>query len=397
MKRSSLEATWLYVVLPMLFLTGCSPDTVKVNGEVFVVTEERENITLGLVKVNAFRTETLEDHLQRRRKLSHDSVRAEISACASLLDSLFQLGDKHQRLKAELDSRREKLSKVRRSLRVQARHSPSLEEYLNGNRTAASQLSTGERVVIAVDGADFSREPAGGRTYRTLSVGKRVTVVQKKGGYVKVRTSGEKGWVYHRNLSKLENYREYSSQYGSKVEALEKRNQSLERTIDGLRNDVSALRSEIDSIEQSIAEAVRKIGRFRAQGFYLSELPNPTESDKTGSDGQFELKLASDEPHFLVAEASRSVGTLGETYRWVVEITPGETREVILSNDNLGQLAERKYILGGSEISALKSISRSAMNRARQGKSAPWKKVLGGAASLNGAPADAESVLINTE
>jgi hypothetical protein len=144
----------------------------------------------------------------------------------------------------------------------------------------------------------------------------------------------------------------------------------------------------MDSIEQTVTRIVEQIGHHRTQGFYLSNLPTPAESDKTGSDGRFEISLPSGAPHFLVAEASRSLIDNEEVYRWAVPITPGDTRDIILSNDNLGQLGERDYILSESEVNAFNSITRSAISKARKGESVPWK-ALASATLLNGIPSDA--------
>lgn len=369
MRQFSSGALEVHAILFLALLTSCSPDAAKVEGEVFVVTEGRENIELGLVNVDAFRAETLEEHFQERHQTSRDSTLAKISTCATLLDTLARLGGKRNQLKAELDSQREKLLQGREQGGF-----PSLEEYLSRNRTTASQLSPGERVVIAVNGADFSRERGVERTYRALSAGEEVTVVDKKGGQIKVETGEKEGWVYHRNLSKMNNYRKY-------------------RQVGRLQNDISALSSEMDSIEQNVTRIIGQISRLRTQGFYLSSLPTPAESDKTGSDGQFEMSLPSGTPHFLVAEASRSLNASKEVYRWTVPITPGDTQEIILSNDNLGQLSKRDYILSESGLNNFSSVTRSAISKARKGESAPWEKVLASATLLNAASSDARALL----
>jgi hypothetical protein len=87
-------------------------------------------------------------------------------------------------------------------------------------------------------------------------------------------------------------------------------------------------------------------------------MPQAAESDETGSDGNYELTVEAGVPYYLVATANRSVGGGEEHYYWMVKTTveSGETKEVNLSNNNLGGVADRKYALNERTVSKVKRV-----------------------------------------
>lgn len=377
-----------WTVLSFVLITGCGGES-KVEGEVFIVTEDRQNVELGLVTVRGIQRGEMEDHLRKRRRSSRDSAKKKIDICAALLDSLTLLGRRGTELRTKIETQQEELAQIRRSRRTQARNSPSLEEYLDERRANVTELSANDRVVVASDGIDFSKEFSSDRpVYRNLSVGETGTVLDKKGGRVKIKVNGQKGWVYHRNLSRAQNYREYNSEYRADKQALVQKENSIRNRIDKLEEGNRDLQREMDSVERSLTQVVQDLASFRTQRFFLSELPRGTDSDKTGSDGGFELSLSTATPHFLVAQTSPSREHV-EAHRWAVMVTPGEDEEVILSNDNADQLAERDYILNDSELHELTSTMNLALERAKEGESLPWEEIFASAVFKNGGPESA--------
>ncbi len=54
----------------------------------------------------------------------------------------------------------------------------------------------------------------------------------------------------------------------------------------------------------------------------------------------------------------------------------GETKEVNLSNDNLGGVADKKYALSERTLSTVRGIWQSAVSLAKEGEEMDWEKLI---------------------
>jgi hypothetical protein len=92
------------------------------------------------------------------------------------------------------------------------------------------------------------------------------------------------------------------------------------------------------SIEKRIAPLKLIYKEYTSDHFYLEDLPKFEDSSKTDSDGKFNFVVQKDDKYFIIASASRLIGSNKENYTWIVEYPNPSFREdqkILLSNDNL--------------------------------------------------------------
>jgi hypothetical protein len=73
---------------------------------------------------------------------------------------------------------------------------------------------------------------------------------------------------------------------------------------------------------------------IRSADYYFSGLPKPLQATQTDADGKFVFK-APIGTYVLVAVSTRNVGEKTEKYHWMVKVTTGLAKKIMLANDNL--------------------------------------------------------------
>jgi hypothetical protein len=324
---------FLLPLLAVLTVLGACQSEGKLTGEVFIVTEGRENVEMGLVDVKAIEAESVEKHLQRRYKRARRRVKSQASDMATLLDSL-------SRLSAQLS---------------EATATGPLRSYALDE---TSRVSAGEKVVAIPDAEEIVLRGTRKGTVRLTepTVGTAVNRLGDKYVFYKVDFGSFSGQV---NNSNMVRYRDFQSV---------NRNRKIEERIE----------TEIDYMSTSIEEGISLISKIRVERYYWDGFPQEKDSDETGSDGEYELTVDGGVPYYLVAQASRSVGDEEEQYYWMVKATVegGEEKEVNLSNDNLGGVANRKYALSERTFSVAREIWESTIRMAKQGEELEWEKLI---------------------
>jgi len=103
-----------------------------------------------------------------------------------------------------------------------------------------------------------------------------------------------------------------------------------------LLDKIELARKRFEDADKQWNELISQRDKFIGSDFYLSNLPKPTISTKTNSDGRFLISVECGKPYYLVASASRQ--EMGEevVYYWLfsVNIKDSNTRKVMLSSDN---------------------------------------------------------------
>lgn len=115
--------------------------------------------------------------------------------------------------------------------------------------------------------------------------------------------------------------------------------EAYERKVrrENLSSEYSRLLDRCQSVRDSLASIVRA-ARFRTYEYYFQGIPEPEDTDRTDSEGKFELKLEQETPYYLLAQRARSVVDEMEEYYWMVKNTlEGESGEVIMSNNNVSR------------------------------------------------------------
>lgn len=359
MSRAKLPLLSLFALL--LILGACQSEG-KIEGEVFIVTEGRENIEMGLVEVKAVKSSSMDEYLEERHKRSQKEVQMLAQKAAAQLDSLSLAQERFRERKAEYEAAQARYDEVsqeyRRSLRSY-NPSPQAEQ---GDRLA---LNLGDRIILR-------KEPSRSST-RTgyMSEGELGTVLKVKEAeintFYKVKADdGEVGWTpfVSRFIEPDEELISLRNRTREKVE----RSRRLYRKTRTVRSDIA----------NRVEDTFGRIPTYRGQRYYFEDMPLAVKSDETGSDGNYELTVEGGVPYYIVAQASRSVGDEEEQYYWMVKtsVSAGETKEVNLTNDNLGGVADKKYALDERTLSTVEVIWQSSISLAKKGEEMEWEKLI---------------------
>ncbi len=90
---------------------------------------------------------------------------------------------------------------------------------------------------------------------------------------------------------------------------------------------------EKEGAESTLAADIR---RWATPHIYFeSPLGNFVTTANTDADGRFTLELPKTGSFIIVAQSSRSIGSLVEEYGWIVRIPPEKQNEILLNNNNL--------------------------------------------------------------
>jgi hypothetical protein len=359
MSRAKLPLLLLFALVVIL---GACQSEGKIEGEVFIVTEGRENIEMGLVGVKAIEASAFDGHLKERHSQSKEEVRSLAREAASLLDSLSVAQQLYEERKAEYE-------------RAQAEYSDVAKEYRMklGSFNPSPQASKGDRVAVALERKkiilrgkpDFSSAEKGYMTSGDLGTVLDVVKDEMNTFYKIESEDSETGWTgYVGRLVEPDEDIIYSKR---ELEERVGKAKRLYKRVESVRSDISS----------RLEDTFGQIASYREQDYYYRDMPSAHSSSETGSDGNYELTVEGGVPYYIVAQASRSVGDEEEHYYWMVETTVerGETKEVNLSNDNLGGVANQGYALRERTLSTVRAIWGSAVSLAKEGEQ-DWEKLI---------------------
>lgn len=356
------EAKLLLSLFALLFILGACQGEGKVEGEVFIVTEGRENIEMGLVEVKAVNSSSLDEYLEERHKRSQKEVQMLAQKAAAQLDSLSLAQERFRERKAEYESAQAKYDEVRQEYRRSLRSYDSSPQAEEGDRVA---VNLGETITLRNETSSASTETG------YMSGGDLGTVLEVEEAeintYYKVEADdGDVGWT------------PFVSEFAGLDENLISLRRQSKEKVERSRKIYRKAREDRDDIANRVEDTYGRIPTYREQRYYFEDMPQAAKSDETGSDGTYELSVEGGTPYYIVAQASRSVGDREEQYYWMVEtsVSGGETKEVNLSNNNLGGVADMKYALNERTLYIVREIWQSSISLAKEGEEMDWEKLI---------------------
>ena len=223
---------FLLPLVAVFFILGACQSEGKLTGEVFIVTEGRENIEMGLVDVKAIRADSVKNYLQGRYGRAQQEVKARASEIETLLDSLASLSLSDSGIQ-------------------------SVEAYtLDSGRRA----SVGERVLTLPGeaGIDLGKTRQG---YVTLTEPTTGTVVSVKDfGFYEIDFGKFSGQVKGDKLMRMVDYRKITG---------------------------------ISDVEEKANDKFEDIKGVISQDYYYRDMLSPRSSSETGSDANQELRARS--------------------------------------------------------------------------------------------------------
>ncbi|MCS3664509.1 molecular chaperone GrpE (heat shock protein) [Salinibacter ruber] len=356
MSRSRL----LLPLLAVLFILGACQSEGKLTGEVFIVTEGRENIEMGLVEVKAFQSPNMDEYIRNRYDESKSRAKHTSKKVDNLLDSLRRLGNKFESIESKYDEVKERketiMAKYKRDLMSDKRPA--------GNASSGDKVAARTPVTLR-ERPKFSSDKTGG--ILSGDVAEVVSVEEKSvNTFYKLKTEdGNIGWTGY--IGDLMNYERFEDDIRSSKERVE-----------DVKKDYMSAKKSMSNMEERAETLFERLESYRGQKFYFKALPSSDNSDETDSDGKYELTVEGGVSYYVVAHASRSTGVGEEQYFWMVETTVegDKVKELNLANDKLGSLAEKKYALSERTLSTVKEIWDSAVGLAKKGEELEWEKLI---------------------
>ena len=386
MSRAKLPLLPLFA---LLFILGACQGEGKIEGEVFIVTEGRENIEMGLVEVSAVETEELDKHLGDRFSTAQKQVKSSAKRTSTLLDSVSHLSELSRQVSSNYEQTNVERTELRRRIRKVENEIESIEGNLIDKAyrdVEKDEINEGDNIAIRSNNTKVYNGPGKGFTVvDKLSKGTSGKVVDtfesNEWDFYELSIEEMEGYVHKNELVSESIFREFN--FSIKKLMSKKRNleNKLSKTNESSSNKLlnkREIETKIESTKKSIQNELEKVESYRRGSFLLDKLPQSSSSDKTDSDGQYELTVEADMPHYIVAQAERSVGDEKEQYYWMVKTTVegGETKEINLSNNNLGGMADEKYALDEPTLSAVKEIWQGALVLAEEGEEMDWEKLI---------------------
>lgn len=346
----SRDRLFLFPLIVVLFFLGACQSEGKLIGEIFVTTEGGRNVELGDLEVRAITVSRLENHLEQKQQEAKEVTKTAARQARDLLDSLETLDSQVEQAKREFtDARRQRKSEdefIRNFETVIAERMPPVDQIDRFYATPKSRL----------------RSNPFGASITDLELGEPLQPIEKEEDHYRVRYSGNEGYVFAGYLITEEQYEAYQT--------FKEEQKNVTRLVKKRDNQYTEARARCKTIKDSLltdtlidydrlleSERVHVLGlmsedevgaedfrspkfveatlRFRSLDHYFQNFPEPKDTERTNSAGEFELTVTQETPYYLVAKGRRSVGDETEEYWWIVKTTlEEESSEVILSNSN---------------------------------------------------------------
>jgi len=364
--HSSYTAQLATLVTVTLLGLGCS-DPAQISGQVFVVTEGRENIELGLVNVRAIPADAVDQHLDERYEKAREHVKELAAQVDPKLDSIAHISRSIDSLQAKKRTLTRKISSLNQ--KVEEAKSRLSEEASRRNHNFAS----GDEVAVRYD-IPFRRGPSTTEPeIRELSPGTIGVVQAKDDPFYKVEIGDQEGWVLDLYLVNRSTYQKLEStqdQARPQIQEAEARKEGVEKKLYEVKKKLADTARRARSLLSSIET-------YRSQSFFFSDLPNPSDSAKTDADGKFQLKVDQGTPYYLAAHATRSIVDSEEEYYWLTRVEPSSDQNtVLLSNDNMGYLTSSKYAFSTKDMGFLSRVFGAMVDVAKADKPLDWDEVI---------------------
>ena len=361
----TISLGWLKCCLILIvFLAGCSRSG-TLEGEVFIVTQNRDNVEMGLVEVRAYEESELDAHLGDMLNVAETRVSEISDKGGEWLDSLAAISSDYWRLQSEIQALQESLASGAPGLNV-----PTFYSYAE---IASPNFSDGASVVASRDDISIKSNPDyDAEEISSVIVGDKGTVVDREGRYYKIQFADSRGWVNGTWLAPLEKYESWvalKSRRQQQRTNLEARRREANNKLSSAKTRFGDVTETRNALEDSLQSIIQEVTIYSRESYYLGDLPETEVLDKTNASGRFELTLQRERPYYIVARADRP--NVDESYHWIVDYTlRDEKGELLLSNDNRGYLWN--YINRNTELPL-----QRALREAKQGINRDnWSRVI---------------------
>jgi len=374
-----------------LTVTACQPKHRPIEGSVFIVKQNSENVKLGLVDVSFYNPQDIALTIEQAEKKAHEeleSLRKNISSQEAQIDNLVQqrekeekanqlLAEQHNSILIQLNSTHSRIAEGRgvkmgqdeEVQKVLAELEAIREEISRWNQDIPAQivsLQARRDYLKKLEFAERSKmRPFQEKPPEFPEIGELEQQIKslRHERKEKVESLTQAQQVTIVRLNRLEEKAKSSQKSASQALVdLEKEAASLQQKAEDVDKKIKETRAQILTQAEEITSLERDlvILRFRLKDFnreyevlIFSSLPSPIVQAKTDADGEFRIMLPYRGNFCVAAQASRHITTdLEENYSWFFRVPPREEDQdklfgffykpfgkptadrVLLSNDN---------------------------------------------------------------
>jgi len=374
-----------------LTVTACQPKYRPIEGSVFIVKQNSENVKLGLVDVNFYNPQDIALTIKQAEKKAHEELEQLLENTASQEAQIANLVEKrekemasnqwiakqHDSILTQLKSTHSRIAEARG---VKLGQNKEVEQALAEIRAIKKEISRWDQDIPAqiaslqarqddlkrLEFAErckmrpFKEEPPDFPEIGQLEQQIKSLHRERKEKIESLTQAQQDAMV---RLNRMEEKAKSSQQAASQVLVdLEKEAASLQQKAVGVEEKIKESRAQILTQTEEITSLERDLEtlRFRLkdfnreyEGVIFSSLPSPILQAKTNADGEFRIMLPYRGSFCVAARASRRITTdLEENYSWFFRIPPREEEQdklfglfykpfgkptadlVLLSNDN---------------------------------------------------------------
>ena len=313
-----LRATQILILfVASVFLLACESQG-TLTGEVFIVTESRENIKLALEKITLLKKKTFENYIENKSTRTSSLYFSYADSIARKIEIIDSLANNTEY--AEYNEAPEILRET--------------EEAEVGDKVIAYSSNGGPAIV--------NTQPFTDKDIRSIPYGTKGEVKKVKEviediqhdylvdfGETNVWVSGL--WLVHSDMY-----------HGAKR--------------------ASEIGCRINELESELSDKVKSLYRSKSKSTYFEGIPSSKYVSKTGPSGKYTIKKVPVGSYYVLAKSKRKTRSGTERYYWVVPLNIKEGKNTLdLTNENTGIPMNVDYTLTKSERDEVRSIIDKSM------------------------------------
>jgi hypothetical protein len=317
-------------------LAGCKPRTIV--GQVFIVTQGRDNIKLGAVEIVLIDKQQVMDFLRQREAVIDDEINARRQELTEAQQSIETAKTKAEAAKMNYDAALAQVPKSAEYVRNQAEK----DAMARTNEVIWNRIQTLQRKIEELDADWPLRASSIRRDYNPLSSGDDLTkeeIARLKADGADLRSVGPLLVQLQRILQIFRPGPEW--ELDGKLKAIQQSAEEKERA------KVDAAQAALLNAQSRAADIQNALDIFPTTDDYVQGMMavlSPAATIQTDADGRFSMACPRGKAFTLYATAKRAVLEKTETYFWLVD-APADTSssQIFLSNNNLAEIDPDGY------------------------------------------------------
>jgi hypothetical protein len=299
------------------------------SGQVFIVTQGRDNIKLGAVEVVLIEKQQVIDFLRKRQSAIDAQIKTRQQELANARQGIETAKAKAQSATSALDSAIAAVPTSTEYLQIQGQKDALASQDVNleqqEERLRSRLLSLG----VSGNVERAQNEPA---------------LIVDRGGFFPTYVKGQAVAIFDQFTAvqkALSDHHESEQEFESQLRTIQNRVDYEERP------KVTAAENAITEAESHAVQLQVALGRFPTADDYFSGLfaaVSVAQTTLTDADGKFSMACPRGKAFTLFATAERVVFGSTETYYWLIDAPTGTaSTQILLNNNNLAEVDPDGY------------------------------------------------------